>query len=128
MKEMDENICLIDSATTHTILKSERYFSCIKMGDTIVGSAKLIQSSGRTIVFLGKGTKSIIENALYSPKSRRNLLSFKYIRRNDYHIETLTETNNGYLLITKTVLGTKQILEKLPSLSSDLYYTRIHVV
>ena len=88
---MEDNICLIDSASTHTILKEIRYFSNLEMGstsvNTICGSAKLIQGSGRAIVFLGNGTKLVINNALFSPESQRNLLSFKDIRQNGYHIE-----------------------------------------
>jgi len=128
----DDNICLIDSATTHTILKNVEYFSHIEMGKTSVhtisGSAQLIEGSGRATVFLPEGAKVSINNALLSTKSRRNLLSFKDIRRNGYHIETTNETNKEYLLLTKIISGKKCILEKLPSLSSGLYYTKISAV
>ena len=40
---------------------------------------------------LPKGTKLCIDDALYSSKSSRNLLSFKDIRYNGYHIETNNE-------------------------------------
>ena len=52
---------------------------------------------------------SVTNDALYSNKSNRNLLSFKDIRRNEYHIETMNHYGNEYLLIT----GKKQILEQL---------------
>ena len=114
----NDDICLIDSATTHTILKYEKYFSHLTMGETnvntISGSAQLIEGSGRATIFLPKGTKMIIHDALFSPKSRRNLLSFKDIRRNGYHIETMNETNGEYLLVTNTISGKKCVLEKLP--------------
>ena len=34
----DEDICLIDSATTHTILKSNTFFSCLVMREVNVSS------------------------------------------------------------------------------------------
>ncbi|TYH08959.1 hypothetical protein ES288_A07G058700v1 [Gossypium darwinii] len=99
-------MCLADSATTHTILKDKKYFSHLTMSNahvnTISGSSKLIEGSGRAIILLPKGTKFIIDDALYSTKSQRNLLSFKDIRLNGYHIETMNEKINifwkGYLL------------------------------
>ena len=63
--------------------------------------------------------------ALYSSKSRRNLLSFKDIHRNGYHIETMNEENVEYLYITSIISGQKLIMEKLPAFSSRLYHTTI---
>ena len=75
-KNDDDDICLIVSATIHTILKH-------KIGETnintISGSIKLIEGSKKTIVFLPKGTKLFINNALLSFKSGRNLLNFQNI-------------------------------------------------
>ena len=45
----------------------------------------------------------MIEEALYSEKSQRNLMSFKDIRKNGYHIETTNESNVEYLCITTIV-------------------------
>ena len=46
-----EDLCLGDSATTHTILKSKRYFSHLTMKETSVstisGSTKIIEGCGR---------------------------------------------------------------------------------
>ena len=63
--------------------------------------------------------------ALYSEKSQRNLLSFKDIRKNGYHIETTNEGNVEYLCITTIVSGKKSVLERLPAFCSGLYYTNI---
>ncbi|KAG8498491.1 hypothetical protein CXB51_004897 [Gossypium anomalum] len=124
-----ENICLADSATTHTILKDKRYFSHLIMKEesvsTISGSTTIIEGSGRAIILLPRGTKIEIINALYSPKSQRNLLSFKDIRQNGYHIETLNEGNCEFLQITSIAQGNKQIVEKLPAFFTGLYYTKI---
>ena len=67
----------------------------------------------------------MIEEALYSEKSQRNLLSFKDIRKNGYHIETTNEGNVEYLCITTIVSGKKSVLERLPAFCSGLYYTNI---
>ena len=96
--------------------------------NTISGSAKLIEGSGRANILLPGGTKIHIDDALYSTKSQRNLLSFKDIRRNGYHIETTNEDNTEYLYITNVVSGKKNILEKLPLFSSGLYYRNISTI
>ncbi|CAN1319935.1 hypothetical protein LINPERPRIM_LOCUS31483 [Linum perenne] len=89
------DVCIIDSASTHTILKDKKYFSYLVMREanvsTISGSTNLIEGSGKTNLLLHGETKMHIEDALYSTKSCRNLLSYKDIRRNEYHIETTEE-------------------------------------
>ena len=85
--------------------------------NTILGPIDLIQSSKRASIILPKGTKIHINNALYYAKSKWNLLSFKDIFRNGYHIETMNDDSNEYLLITSIIYGEKHILEKLPSYS-----------
>ena len=60
---------------------------------TISSTSNLIEGSGRANIVLPNGTRFHINDALYSSKSRRNLLSFKHIRRNGYHIETMNEGN-----------------------------------
>ena len=77
---------------------------------------------------LPKGTKLCIDNALYSSKLSRNLLNFKDIRYNGYHIETNNEGSEEFLYITSIVLGQKLILEKLPIFSSGLYYTTMRII
>ena len=71
----------------------------------------LIKGSGRATIILPKGTIFQIEDALYPNKSSRNLLSFKDIHQNGYHIATMKHDENEYLLITS---GQKCILEQLP--------------
>ncbi|PIN15441.1 hypothetical protein CDL12_11914 [Handroanthus impetiginosus] len=96
--------------------------------NTISGSTKLIEGSGRANILLPGGTKFVVDDALFSSKSKKNLLSFKDIRRNRYHIDTINESNIEYLCITKIVSRKKCILEKLPAFSSALYYTNISMV
>ena len=72
----EENICIIDSGTTHTILKSKMHFSYLTFQDadvhTISRHAKLIEGSGRATIMLPCGTKVDINKALYFPKSQKN--------------------------------------------------------
>ena len=75
------NVCLADCITTHTILQDKRYFLDLTLINanvsTISGTAKLIEGFGRENIMLPNGTRFHINDALYSSKSIRNLLSFK---------------------------------------------------
>ena len=90
-----ENVSLTDSATSHTIFCSTKYFehiSMIKTGViTISGSSNIIEGSGKANIVLPNGTKLCIDETMYSSQSIRNLLSFKDIRCNNYHVETTNE-------------------------------------
>ena len=77
---------------------------------------------------LPNGTKLQINNALCSSRSNRNMLSFKDIRQNGYHIETSSECNSEFLCISSIISCQKHVLEKLPSLSSGLYHTIIRTI
>ena len=114
-------ICLADSATTHTILRDQKYFSHIRFVEanvnTISGPAVLINGSGRVTIMLPCGTIFHINDALYSVRSRRSMLSFKDICHNGYHIETTYDNNKEYLYITHIVSSQKLVVEKLPVFS-----------
>ena len=124
--------CLADCATTHTILCDKKYFSNFSLAQsnvhTISDHVNLIKGFSKATIIPPKGTKLQIEDALYYNKSSRNLLSFKYICRNGYHIETMNHDANEYLLITSIIFGQKCILEQLPSLSCGLYQTTIRFI
>ena len=62
--------------------------------NTILGPIDLIQGSGKAIIILPSETKIQINDVLYYAKSKWNLLSFKDIRQNGYHIETMTDGSN----------------------------------
>ena len=114
---MGEDFCLADGAITHTILKDKKYFQQLTLSkakiNTISGSSNLIEGSRRANIMLSKRTKIRIDDTLYSSKSRRNLLSFKDIRGNGYHIKTNNEGNEEYIYITSMISGQKLVLEKL---------------
>ena len=124
--------CLVDCATTHTILHDKKYFSHFTLAQSnvynISSLVNLIKGSDKATIILPKGTKLQIEDALYSNKYSRNLLSFKDIRRNGYHIETMNHDANEYLLITSIISAQKCILEQLSSLSCGLYQTTIRSI
>jgi hypothetical protein len=69
-----------------------------------------------------------VEDALLYPDSTRTLLSYKDIHRNGFHIETHNNDKDEYLFITKNDGYIKQVLEKIHSISSGLYYTYIKPV
>ena len=80
------DVCLVDCATTHTILRDKRYFLELTLTNVnvsiISGTINLIKGSGRANIMLPNGTRFHINDALYSSKCTRNLLNFKDIRRN----------------------------------------------
>ena len=85
----------------------------------------MIIGSGRAIIVLPMGTQITIEDALLYPDSKRTLLIYRDIRQNGFHIETLDDNNEETLLVTKNNGYGKQIVEKIPSFLSELYYTYI---
>ena len=93
LKMNEDDVCLANYATTHTILRDKRYFlelTLIKANvSTISGTINLVEGFGRANITLPNGTRFHINDALYSSKSIRNLLSFKKICRNGYHIENM---------------------------------------
>ena len=128
----DGDVCLSECATTHTILRDKRYFLSLTLTSgnvsTISGTSNLIEGSGRANIILPKGTRFHINNALYSSKSTRNLLSFKDIRRNGYHIETMNDGNKECLYINSIVSGKKLVVETLSAFSTGLYHTTINPI
>ena len=103
-KMIEGDVCLADCATTHTILIEKIYFFNLITTNTSVsiisGTSNLIEGSGRANIVLPNGTRFHINHALYSSKSRRNLLSFKDIR-----CETPRKTN--FLKKGKIVISVK---------------------
>ena len=100
----EDILCLVESATTHTILKDRKFFHTLieKRGSvtTITIGNVLIVGFGRASLILPMGTKLIIDDALLYPQSTRTLLSFKDIRSNGFHIEIEIENGIEYLLMT----------------------------
>ena len=85
----------------------KKYFQILKLCkaniNTISSLSNLIEGFGRVIIMLPKGKKLCIDDTLYSSKSSRNLLSFKDICYNGYHIKTNNKGGEGFLYITSIV-------------------------
>ncbi|KAG7527815.1 GAG-pre-integrase domain [Arabidopsis suecica] len=96
--------------------------------DTIAGIASLIEGHGQAHILLSKGTHLELSDALYSPSSKRSLLSFKDIRLDGFHIETKGEGNKEFLNIIEITKGHKKVLETIPALSTGLYYAKIDMI
>ena len=125
----DGDVCLADCATTHTILRDKRYFLSLTLTSgnvsTISSTSNLIEGSGSANIMLPKRTRFHVNDALYFSKSTRNLLSFKDIHRNGYHIEIMNDGNKECLYITSIVFGKKLVIETLSAFSIGLYHTTI---
>ena len=129
LKMNEDSVCLTNCATMQTILRDKKKFlelTLIKANaSTIYGTTNLVEGSGRANITLPNGTRFHINDALYFRKLRRNVLNFKDIRRNGYHIETMSEGNVEYLYITSIISDQMLIVEKLLIFSSELYHTNI---
>ncbi|KAM1261890.1 hypothetical protein ACFX15_026648 [Malus domestica] len=125
----EEVSCLTDSATTHTVLRERIYFTNFVPKNapltTFSGPSNLIEGYSKTHIMLFNCTILTIDEALYSPRSGRTLLSFKNIRDNNYHAETHLENRVEFLCITSYEYGQKCILEKMKRILSGLYATTI---
>jgi peptide/histidine transporter 3/4 len=125
----EEELCLVDSCTTNSILREIKYFQTLKKREgnimTIAGRDALIVDSGRATITLPMGTQITIEDALLYPDSTRTLLSFRDVRKNGLHVETHMDNKEEFLLFTKLTGYGKQIYEKISSLQTGLYYTYI---
>jgi hypothetical protein len=95
---------------------------------TIVGHDACIIGSEKATIIVLMGTQVTIENTLLYPDSTCTLLSYRDIRKNGLHIVAHEENNEESLLITKTNGDGYNILERIPSLPSGLYYTYIKPV
>jgi hypothetical protein len=71
------------------------------------------------------GTQVTIENTLLYPGSTRTLLSYRDIHKNGLHDITHEENNEEFLHIIKKNEDGNDILKRIPSLPSELYYTYI---
>ena len=66
--------------------------------NTILGCVNMIQGSERATIVFPSGTKLNIGDALYSARSKGNLISFKGIYIKEYYIETMNEVNKKYYM------------------------------
>jgi hypothetical protein len=95
---------------------------------TVTGRGTWIVGSGKATIILSMDTQVIIENVLLYLDSTCTLLSYRDICKNMLHVVTHKENNKESLLVTKTNGDGYDIIEKIPSLRSGLYYTYIKLV
>jgi hypothetical protein len=78
---MEEELCLMDSYTTNSIVKETKYFQTLtrRSGNvlTITGCDAMIVSSGRATITFLNGTQVTIEDTLLYPDSTRTLINFR---------------------------------------------------
>jgi len=124
----DDTQCLIDSATTHVILKDKRFFikldasrapSTIK---TLGGATTIARGAGAAQVMLPSGCSIFVENAIYAPKASRNLLSFADLRKNGFHLNTARSSGVECLQL---VNQNGQVVEEFDDNGNGLYATKI---
>jgi hypothetical protein len=120
---------LVDSCTTNSILRETKYFQTVtrRTGNilTIAGHDTNIVGFGRATIVLPMGTQVTIENTLLYPDSTHTLLSYRDIRKNGLHVITHKENNEEFLHIIKKKEDDNDILKRIPSLPSGLYYIYI---
>jgi hypothetical protein len=124
---MEEELCLVDSCITNTILREIKYLQTLIRRTvnilTIAGRDATIVGSGRVTIVLPMGMQVTIKNVLLYPDSTHTLLSYRYICQNRLHIVTHEENNEEFLHIIKKNRDDHYILERIHSLPSRLYYT-----
>ena len=123
--EKKENFYLPDSATTHTTLCGNHFFSSVTLRKAnvhrMLGPVEIIDCSRNTIIVLPNCTTLHIEDALLSGRLKRNLLNFKVVHYNGYHLETVNEQNKECLYINSYKMAQNTILEKFEALVMELY-------
>jgi hypothetical protein len=126
---MEEEMCRVNSCTINSILRETKYFQTLTRRTenilTTAGCDTNIVDSGRATIVLPMGTQVTIENALLYPDSTRTLLSYRDIRKNMLHVITHEENNKEFLHTIKKNGNDHDILKRIHSLPSGLYYIYI---
>jgi hypothetical protein len=122
-------MCLVDNCTTNSILREKKYFQILTQRSinvlTIAGRDAMIVGSRRVTITFPNGTQVTIEDALLYPNSTRTLISFRDIRKNGLHVCTHEDNREEFFLITKSFGYGHEVIERIPSTPSGLYYTYI---
>ncbi|KAG0587687.1 hypothetical protein KC19_2G183600 [Ceratodon purpureus] len=114
--EMDGDMALLDSGSTHTILRDPRYFDFSRQESetwrhgptasrrdseawrtcelsTVAGKRKMTFREGRAKVKLPGGATLIYSHAMFAPEAQRSLISFRDLRAHGIH--ALTAIRDG---------------------------------
>ena len=91
--------CLVDSGTTHTILRHRQLFLWMTPSrssvTTMAGPSQLIHGRGPAQFILPNGTSINVTEALYASRAGRTLLSFKDIRANGFHVKHIVRMDKS---------------------------------
>jgi hypothetical protein len=89
---MEEEMCLMDSCTTNSILRETKYFQTLTRRSrnvlTIVGRDATIVGSRRATITLPNGMQVTVKDALQYPDSTRTFISFRDIQKSGLHVCT----------------------------------------
>ena len=105
-----QELALLDSATTYTILRDSLYFSFagsdtdawqVCQMQTIAGGRDFKFRKGRATIVLPGGATLLIANAMFAPSASRSLISFKDLRANGIHTMTIVKNNKEALLLQR---------------------------
>jgi hypothetical protein len=87
-----------------------------------------IVGSTRATIVLPMSTQVTIENVFLYPDSTHTLLSYRNIRKNGLHVITHEDNNKEFLNIIKKNRDDHDIIKRIHSLPSGLYYTYIKLI
>jgi hypothetical protein len=88
----------------------------------------MIVSFGRPTIKFPNGTQVTIKDVLLYPDSTRILISFRDIRKSGSYVCSHKDNKEEFLLITKSSRYGHEVLKRIPSTLSRLYYTYIKLV
>jgi len=136
-EELSSYTCVIDSGTTNTILKDRAFFTEftkeqeISINTIEKKPTKIGKKLGTAMIVLPNGTILKILNAIYAPESRRNLLSFGDLRRNNLNVQTSRRLNketieisdpNG-LIVEEFIAENNLPITKIKPFESETFHT-----
>jgi hypothetical protein len=89
---MEEEMCLVDSCTTNSILSEIKYFQTLTRRSrnvlTIARRDAMIVGSDQATITFPNGRQVMIEDVLLYPDSTHTLISFRDIRKSRLHVCT----------------------------------------
>jgi hypothetical protein len=120
------------SCITNSILREIKYFQTLTRRSknvlTIAGRDAMIVGSARATITFPNGTQVMIDDALLYPDYTRTLISFRDMRKSGSYVCTHEDNKEEFLLISKSSEYGHEVLERISSTPSGLYYTYIKLV
>lgn len=99
------DVALLDSASTHTILRDSKYFDFLGCAATwqscdlvtIAGSRNFKFREGQATIVLPAGFPLRCRKAMFAPNAPRSLISYRDMRANGFHVSTALENDEEVL-------------------------------